>query len=62
MVSEAERKHALECLRFQADCMQLAGDSRSPKWQSHFLMMSRVWSDLSELAPGASTIKAQSNS
>jgi hypothetical protein len=40
------RRHALECLRLQADCMQLAGDARNPYLQSHFLRMAGVWSAL----------------
>jgi len=39
-------KHALECLRLEADCMQLAGVSPNPNVQSHFLRMARVWSGL----------------
>ena len=40
---EQSRKHALECLRLEADCMQLAGDAPDPNSQSHFLWMARVW-------------------
>ena len=40
---EQSRKHALECLRLEADCMQLAGDAPDPNSQSHFLRMARVW-------------------
>jgi hypothetical protein len=40
---EQLRKHALECLRLEADCMQLAGDAPDPNSQSHFLRMARVW-------------------
>ena len=39
-------KHALECLRLEADCMQLAGASPNPNVQSHFLRMARVWSGM----------------
>jgi hypothetical protein len=44
-MSEAKqlRKHAVECLRLQADCMQLAGVARSPNMQSHFVSMARFW-------------------
>ena len=43
--SDYSRKHALECLRLEADCMQLAGDIQNPALQSHFVRMARVWSD-----------------
>jgi hypothetical protein len=45
------RRHALECLRLQADCMQLAGDAPSPNLQSHFLRMAGVWSTLTVSEP-----------
>lgn len=41
--SEQLRKHALACLRLEAECMQLAGDAPDPRSQSHFLRMARVW-------------------
>ena len=40
---EQLRKRALECLRLEADCMQLAGDAPNPNSQSHFLRMARAW-------------------
>jgi hypothetical protein len=40
---EQLRKFDLECLRLEADCMQLAGDVPDPSSQSHFLRMARVW-------------------
>jgi hypothetical protein len=43
---EQMRKHALECLRLEADCMQLAGDARNPNVQSHFVRMARLWCGL----------------
>jgi hypothetical protein len=56
-MSEAEhlRKHALECLRLEADCMQLVGDVRNPNVQSHFVRMARVWSALAVSGPSANT-------
>jgi hypothetical protein len=52
---EAKRlqRHAVECLRLQADCMELAGVARSPDVQSHFVSMARFWSALA--ASGASS-------
>ena len=50
---EQLRKHALECLRLEADCMQLAGDARNPNVQSHFVRMARVWSGLAVSSPSA---------
>jgi hypothetical protein len=43
------RRHSLECLRLEADCMQLAGDLRLPAWQAHYLRMARVWRSLADL-------------
>ena len=53
--SDNSRKHALECIRLAADCMQLAGDVHSPALQSHFVRMARVWSDLAVRGPNADT-------
>ena len=50
---EQLRKHALECLRLEADCMQLAGDAPNPNSQSHFLRMARVWSAMAVSGPSA---------
>jgi DNA-binding PucR family transcriptional regulator len=54
-VSEPERslKHALECLRLEADCMQLAGTVRSHSLQSHFVRMAGFWSSLALSGPSA---------
>jgi hypothetical protein len=53
--SDNSRKRALECLRLEADCMQLAGDLQDPALQSHFVRMARVWSDLAVRGPNADT-------
>ena len=50
---EQSRKHALECLRHEADCMQLAGDAPDPNSQSHFLRMARVWFAMAVSGPNA---------
>jgi hypothetical protein len=47
------QKHALECLRLQADCMQLAGDVRSLNVQSHFVSMARFWGTLAASGPSS---------
>jgi hypothetical protein len=47
------QKHALECLRLQADCMELAGVTRSPNLQSHFVAMARFWGILAVSGPSA---------
>jgi hypothetical protein len=53
-VSESDlRKHALECMRLAADCMQLVGDVPNPALQRHFLRMARVWTTRAERGPGA---------
>jgi hypothetical protein len=53
--SDYSRRHALECLRLEADCMQLAGDVQNPALQSNFVRMARVWSDLAVRGPNADT-------
>ena len=47
------RKHALECLRLQADCMELAKAAHSRDLQSHFDSMARFWSNLAVSGPGS---------
>ena len=49
------RKHALECMRLAADCMQLVSDVQSPSLQRHFLRMAREWNAQAERGPGAET-------
>jgi len=48
-----KRKHALECLRLQADCMELAGVVHGYDVQSHFVSMARFWGDLAVSGPGS---------
>jgi hypothetical protein len=52
---EQLRKHALECLRLEADCMQLAAGARNPNVQSHFVRVARVWSGLAVSGPSANS-------
>jgi hypothetical protein len=47
------RKHALECLRLQADCMELAGVAPSSNVQSHFVSMATFWGNLAESGPSS---------
>lgn len=47
-MSDNLRKHELECLRMEADCMQLAGDVHSPDLQAHFIRMAKEWSVLAK--------------
>jgi hypothetical protein len=47
------RKHALECLRLQSDCMQLAGIAPSRNLQSHFVDMAQFWGALAASGPSA---------
>jgi hypothetical protein len=47
------QKHALECLRLQSDCMQLAGVACNPNVQSHFASMARFWGTLAASGPGS---------
>jgi hypothetical protein len=48
-----KRKHALECLRLQADCMELAGVVHGHDVQSHFVSMARFWGALAVSGPGS---------
>jgi hypothetical protein len=52
-MSDYLRKHALECARLAADCMQLAGDAPRHDLQVHFLRMAEVWTDLAAQGPSA---------
>jgi hypothetical protein len=47
-VSESDklRKQELECLRLEADCLQLADAVLSPSLKSHFARMAKKWSTL----------------
>jgi hypothetical protein len=47
------RKHALECLRLQVDCMELASIADSRKVQSHFVSMARFWGNLAVSGPSS---------
>jgi hypothetical protein len=47
------QKHALECLRLQADCMRLAGTALSPNVQSHFASMARFWGTFAASGPSS---------
>ncbi len=51
--SDYLRKHALECTRLAADCMQLVSDVDSPTLQRHFLEMASVWTAEAEHDLGA---------
>ena len=47
-MSDNLRKQELECLRMEADCLQLAGDVQSPDLQAHFIRMAKQWSLLAK--------------
>ena len=49
------QKHALECLRLQADCMRLAGVAHGQNMQSHFVSMARFWGALAISGPNSDT-------
>ena len=53
MSKSYKRRHALECMRLAAQCMQLARDVDSPALQAHFLRMAEVWPSLAERGPNA---------
>jgi hypothetical protein len=46
IASDNVQKHALQCIRFAADCTQLAYDAHDPVIQAHFSAMAKVWSSL----------------
>ena len=48
---DGSRKHALECLRLEADCMQLAVKTHGANLQSHFVRMAKVWAALADSGP-----------
>ncbi len=53
-----QREHDLECLRLEAECMQLAATVNDRKSQLQFLKMARVWSTMAvqgeaQNAPGS---------
>jgi hypothetical protein len=50
--SEELRKHELECLRMEAEALQLAREVRNPVLKSHFIQKAREWLDLSARCPG----------
>ena len=43
--------HSLECLRFEADCRELAKKVRNRGLQSHFLQMAEFWLRLAISGP-----------
>jgi hypothetical protein len=40
------RKHELECLRLEADCLQLADAVHDSSLKLHFIEMAKNWSNL----------------
>ena len=49
--SADSEKHALECLRLEADCRQLGARADIPLLKSHFVLMAAVWAALAESGP-----------
>jgi hypothetical protein len=50
-MSDISRKYALECLRFEAACMELAARTKGSELQPHFARMAAVWVDMSDGEP-----------
>jgi hypothetical protein len=50
--------HALECLRLESECKQLAIQTANADLQSHFVKMASVWSALAENGPLATGAKS----
>lgn len=46
------QKHALECLRLESECKQLAGSMGDPALRSHFNRMALGWNDLAHEGQG----------
>jgi hypothetical protein len=61
-VPEAEnaKRYALECLRLQADCWQLAAAAADPALRSHFERMAAFWGSFPD--SGAGTIEPKGSS
>jgi hypothetical protein len=61
--SRQPRNHALECLRLQTDCMELASVAQSHDVRSHFARMARFWGALAISRPssnaGAESFEAE---
>ena len=55
-------RHSVECLRFEADCRELAKNVQSPNLQSHFLRMALTWRALAVSGPSAGTVTGISES
>jgi hypothetical protein len=55
-VSEQQLKYALECLRLEADCIQLAVDVHGAALQSHFLRMASFWSVSANQEPASGAV------
>ena len=51
--SNQSDKHALECLRLEADCRELAKNTPDPELELHYLKMADHWSALSVSGPVA---------
>ena len=47
------RNHALECLRLQADCMELSKVAPSRNLRSHFVDMAGFWGAMAVSGPSA---------
>jgi hypothetical protein len=50
-VLKSSPKHALECMRLESECKQLAIQTANADLQSHFVRMAGVWSALAENGP-----------
>jgi len=50
---EQLRKHVLECLRLESDCMQLAARVSDNGLRTHFVRMAQHWSTLAALGSSA---------
>jgi hypothetical protein len=50
-MSDTSRKRALECLRFEADCKELAARTNRSELKGHFARMANIWADTAAKEP-----------
>ena len=47
-MSRSDNKHALECMRLEADCRQLVAEVHNTALEAHFARMAIVWSTMAD--------------
>jgi hypothetical protein len=54
---EFQKKHAVECLRFAADCRNLAQSVDTSSLRTHFLQMAKTWTAMADHAPAGEDVE-----